>query len=38
MSLMFLTDFDADIIGMERPGTGDKARYWGNNKNGVGLM
>jgi crotonobetainyl-CoA:carnitine CoA-transferase CaiB-like acyl-CoA transferase len=35
---MFLSDFDADIIGGERPGTGDKVRYWGNNKNGVGSM
>lgn len=34
---MFLADFGADVIKVEKPGTGDEARYWGENKNGVGL-
>jgi crotonobetainyl-CoA:carnitine CoA-transferase CaiB-like acyl-CoA transferase len=34
---MFLADFGADVVKVERPGTGDESRYWGNNKNGVGL-
>ncbi|MDH3700255.1 MAG: CoA transferase [Alphaproteobacteria bacterium] len=38
LSSMFLADFGADVIKVERPGTGDEVRYWGNNKNGVGLM
>ena len=38
VSSMFLGDSGADIIKVERPGTGDEIRYWGNNKNGVGLM
>ena len=38
ISSMFLGDFGADVIKVERPGTGDEIRYWGNNKNGVGLM
>ena len=38
ISSMFLGDSGADIIKVERPGTGDEIRYWGNNKNGVGLM
>jgi crotonobetainyl-CoA:carnitine CoA-transferase CaiB-like acyl-CoA transferase len=37
MSAMFLADFGADVIKVERPGTGDEVRYWGRNKNGVGL-
>ena len=38
ISSMFLGDFGADVIKVERPGTGDEIRYWGNNKDGVGLM
>lgn len=38
LSSMFLADFGADVIKVERPGTGDEVRYWGNNKDGVGLM
>ncbi len=37
MSAMFLADFGANVIKVERPGTGDEVRYWGRNKNGVGL-
>ncbi|MBN8958840.1 MAG: CoA transferase, partial [Rhizobiales bacterium] len=37
MCAMFLADFGADVIKVERPGTGDEVRYWGDNKNGVGL-
>jgi crotonobetainyl-CoA:carnitine CoA-transferase CaiB-like acyl-CoA transferase len=35
---MFLGDFGADIVKVERPDTGDELRFWGNNKDGVGLM
>ena len=38
VSSMFLGDVGADVIKVERPDTGDEIRYWGNNKNGVGLM
>lgn len=34
---MFLADFGADVIKFERPDGGDEMRYWGNNKDGVGL-
>jgi len=37
MSAMFLADFGADVIKLERPGPGDEVRYWGRNKGGVGL-
>lgn len=37
MSAMFLADFGADVVKVERPGTGDEVRYWGRNKNDVGL-
>ena len=37
MSTMFLADFGADVIKVERPGRGDEIRYWGENKDGVGL-
>ena len=37
MSAMFLADFGADVTKVERPGTGDEVRYWGRNKNGIGL-
>ena len=35
---MFLADFGADVVKVERPGTGDELRFWGNDKDGVGLM
>lgn len=38
ISAMFLADLGADVIKLEKPGTGDEARGWGNAKNGVGLM
>ncbi len=37
MSTMFFADFGADVIKVEQPGRGDEVRYWGRNKNGVGL-
>lgn len=38
ISSMFLADFGASVTKVERPGSGDEIRYWGNNKDGVGLM
>ena len=38
VSSMFLGDYGADVIKVEKPDLGDEIRYWGNNKNGVGLM
>lgn len=37
MCSMFLADFGADVVKVERPGTGDEIRSWGNSKNGIGL-
>jgi crotonobetainyl-CoA:carnitine CoA-transferase CaiB-like acyl-CoA transferase len=37
LASMFLSDFGADVIKVERPGTGDEVRRWGEVKNGVGL-
>lgn len=34
---MYLGDYGADVIKVERPEGGDELRYWGNDKNGVGL-
>ena len=38
VSSMFLGDYGAEVIKVEKPDLGDEIRYWGNNKNGVGLM
>src|SRR3954447_13677132 len=37
MASMYLADFGADVLKVERPGPGDEVRYWGENKDGVGL-
>ena len=37
MCSMFLADFGADVIKIERPLIGDEIRRWGEVKNGVGL-
>ena len=37
MASMFLADYGAHVTKVERPGSGDEFRYWGHDKNGVGL-
>ena len=37
MCSMFLADFGAEVLKVEKPLTGDEMRLWGENKNGVGL-
>lgn len=37
MCSMFLADFGADVVKVERPGHGDEIRRWGEVKDGVGL-
>jgi crotonobetainyl-CoA:carnitine CoA-transferase CaiB-like acyl-CoA transferase len=37
MASMFLADFGADVIKVERPQAGDEVRRWGEVKDGVGL-
>ena len=37
LSAMFLADFGAEVIKVERPGKGDEMRFWGENRDGVGL-
>jgi len=37
MVSMFLGDYGADVIKVEHPGRGDEVRFWGENKDGVGL-
>lgn len=34
---MLLADLGADVLKVERPGSGDEMRYWGENRDGVGL-
>ena len=34
---MFLADFGAEVLKVEQPGKGDEMRFWGENKDGVGL-
>jgi crotonobetainyl-CoA:carnitine CoA-transferase CaiB-like acyl-CoA transferase len=37
MCSMYLADFGAEVLKVERPGHGDEVRYWGENKDGIGL-
>ncbi|MDP4023973.1 CoA transferase [Methylobacterium sp. NEAU 140] len=37
MCSMFLADFGADVLKVERPQHGDEVRHWGENRDGVGL-
>ncbi|MBF8287002.1 MAG: hypothetical protein HW381_110 [Candidatus Rokubacteria bacterium] len=37
MASMFLGDYGAEVVKVEHPSRGDEMRFWGENKNGVGL-
>ena len=37
MASMFLGDYGAQVVKLEHPGRGDEMRFWGENKDGVGL-
>ena len=37
MVSMFLGDYGAEVVKVEHPSRGDEMRFWGENKNGVGL-
>ncbi len=37
MVSMFLGDYGADVVKVENPARGDEMRFWGENRNGVGL-
>jgi formyl-CoA transferase len=37
LTSMFLADYGAEVVKVERPGTGDELRYWGHERDGVGL-
>ncbi len=37
MVSMFLGDYGADVVKVENPSRGDEMRFWGENRNGVGL-
>lgn len=37
MAAMFLGDYGAEVVKVEHPSRGDEMRFWGENKNGVGL-
>jgi crotonobetainyl-CoA:carnitine CoA-transferase CaiB-like acyl-CoA transferase len=37
LTSMFLGDYGAEVVKVERPGTGDELRFWGHDRAGVGL-
>lgn len=37
LTSMFLGDYGAEVVKVERPVTGDELRFWGHNRDGVGL-